>query len=1248
MKFNAKIKLKTKGKTVILILIIAMSVAGISNINVNSSQVNKADEEIKPSTPPVKKYKYDYENNFDYSSHSAAVILGDMSPVVTSAVAGADTEWSQNPNDNNKLEFDMVGVFNSWEGDFAVVGAVQVESVNTFKPQANPYLGAYIDWSFDLNLDVLEGIDILTRQCYISLMILTPDPTENEELITIENFNPQKGTYYLANFKKYIWDDGKVRFALACLLLGTTLWYAPLPWFLATLDFNGLRVVQEIKPVETEREEKTLILVHGCFEADPITYWSSYRAMLEFQQSYDKIIIMSYYGNYRAHRYSKDEDGVWHDDPIFFVDFGLTPQPIFTLANSIVEIAFGLALYIMQDLFYVGNNVDIVSHSMGGLVTRFMVKHFYEEIKNFYALFDQSFTINSVCTCGTPNHGLMLGWIAWAFPFPIIPPLQIAEMGPGSLFLTELNYIGVISGTEIPLSGIFINWFTYRGGDHTTWLSHFIRGDGLVGALSVPIAGATNRGIFNVDHGGTAISKMTRHVIFNDLVEPPDIIEEIFATGIPGTIICIEDLTLEPNFEMPGGKTLLSITLDPQDVNDIEPTSMEVDINPIFPMQLKSGTEGTYEVELPLEDGDYSFLITADEHDGGTYQIYGNLRIVDDDAQAPQIFISPLQTLISDEEAEGGVSVLWVISDYSGIDEAIVTLNELEIASYSDEGEIIGGYLIPNTLGVYTFSFYARDDDNDPGHDPPGGDWLEGSIERTFTIYDDDIDPPVITITPGDGYFSDGETVGGLLVSWDISDYSGISEATVELNGDEIRSYGLTEGSIEDSYLLLNEPGTYTFEIWAKDGDNDLRHDPLEQDWLDNSAQRTIVIYDDDTTGPTIYPLIIDRYWVGDQLCLEFNVFATDHQSGIGIVDIKIGSYSANFLGRHYAVLDPGNYDLQITVSNGDNDRLFDTEISYLTIPIDLMPLVTTISFGTPHHLIGDNHHITSDTEIIFTVDAVSELDETLYKISNDQYPGEWTQYTVPLFLNLDDGIYTLEYYSIDTEGNTEKIKSVSIVLDNSAPFINIITPQPGVALQDGVTFTMEVTDLTGVEWVSISIREPDGSTGIIIDPAFEDLSAINVGGDIWQYDFDTTLLPDGYYILFVETIDPLGQYGYETVNFAIRNWAVLELLPATEKNRAGRTMPVKFSLRVVEAVDPAMPFVWNEELDILIYDESDPSTILQHSTYGDTSVDYRISAEGELYITNFKTSKTPAVYIVEIWRKGIPIGTFDFETYLK
>jgi len=115
-----------------------------------------------------------------------------------------------------------------------------------------------------------------------------------------------------------------------------------------------------------------------------------------------------------------------------------------------------------------------------------------------------------------------------------------------------------------------------------------------------------------------------------------------------------------------------------------------------------------------------------------------------------------------------------------------------------------------------------------------------------------------------------------------------------------------------------------------------------------------------------------------------------------------------------------------------------------------------------------------------------------------------------------------------------------------------------------------------------------------------------------------------------------------------VPTWEVTELLPGSANNKAGRTMPVKFSLTVDELADPEQPFVYNEDLEIVIYDKNNPGSILQTSTFGDTSRDYRIDIENELYITNFKTLKTPATYVVEIYRYkagGMLLGSFEFST---
>lgn len=221
------------------------------------------------------------------------------------------------------------------------------------------------------------------------------------------------------------------------------------------------------------------------------------------------------------------------------------------------------------------------------------------------------------------------------------------------------------------------------------------------------------------------------------------------------------------------------------------------------------------------------------------------------------------------------------------------------------------------------------------------------------------------------------------------------------------------------------------------------------------------------------------------------------------------------------------------------------------------------------------------------------------------------------------------------------------LVEDTTAPEVNIVVPYEGAALQDGVTFEAGVIDFSEITHVYYYVSEPGDPNGVPI--GYEDLPAIfDTETGTWKYDFDTTQVQDGYYVILAKAIDYYGNVGWSEVTaFSIRNWAVVELLPATQRNKAGRTIPVKFALRIAEVVDPLQPLVYNEELEIKIYNMANSGKLLQTSHYGTKSKDYRINSLNELYITNFKTSKKLAEYMVEIWRlsKDWKIGEFTFET---
>jgi hypothetical protein len=235
------------------------------------------------------------------------------------------------------------------------------------------------------------------------------------------------------------------------------------------------------------------------------------------------------------------------------------------------------------------------------------------------------------------------------------------------------------------------------------------------------------------------------------------------------------------------------------------------------------------------------------------------------------------------------------------------------------------------------------------------------------------------------------------------------------------------------------------------------------------------------------------------------------------------------------------------------------------------------------------------------------------------------------------------------SDGQDSSADTVNInVVDTTAPAVSIVTPDANDAVQDGVTLAASASDLSGVTSVHFYVRAPGGTTGVPIGK--EDLTAtFNSATGKWEYNFESTQLQDGYYVILAKATDTYGNEGWSTVvPFSIRNWAVIKLLPASENNnKAGRTMPVKFAIRVASNVDPKTPFVYNDDLEIRIFKTSDQANILQKSLYGSGSTNYRINSSSELYITNFKTLSTPAVYTVEIWRptKNWKVGSFNFKT---
>lgn len=331
------------------------------------------------------------------------------------------------------------------------------------------------------------------------------------------------------------------------------------------------------------------------------------------------------------------------------------------------------------------------------------------------------------------------------------------------------------------------------------------------------------------------------------------------------------------------------------------------------------------------------------------------------------------------------------------------------------------------------------------------------------------------------------------------------------------------------------------------------------------------------------------------------------------------------------------------------NDYPFAIDVSSIPLPTDTEPPATTLNIGSPKFSdASGNVYISSSTLLTLTAEdneGGTGVALVGYRIYNATYDFGWTTSPLPIEFHMSglaDGEYSIDYNSTDNVGNTEPTNTQKVILDNTAPSLTIETPLQNAALQDGVTFTLSAWDLSGVASVQFSIQCAQGN---VISAEFQQMSATLGLDGKWHLYFDTRRLPDGFYLFVANGTDVLGNWGTTTVPCSIRNWATIQMLPSTPNSKAGRTMPIRFSIRVKASVDPSQPFIYNEELTIKIYKIASPSNaLLQTSNFGSGSTNYRIDT-GRLYITNFKTLSTPATYLVNIYRKGMLIGSFQFST---
>jgi hypothetical protein len=232
---------------------------------------------------------------------------------------------------------------------------------------------------------------------------------------------------------------------------------------------------------------------------------------------------------------------------------------------------------------------------------------------------------------------------------------------------------------------------------------------------------------------------------------------------------------------------------------------------------------------------------------------------------------------------------------------------------------------------------------------------------------------------------------------------------------------------------------------------------------------------------------------------------------------IDDGSFNETQCNQNITVMIPEDCsDGKCVVYKMAKDNACNEAQTSATYNIDTIPPITTKIVGTPNVTGKPDYdfYVRSDTEFNFICfDLGIGCDEIYYRY---QYPnGTWTEWltTAPFNLIGPDGIYHLEYYSIDKIGNEEVHQFEIDYLDNTGPTVHKSVGDPQYPFGND----WYVTDHTPFNFTC------DDGNGV-------DSGTVTVDGEIYTAPLigKTFSLPDGEFSITYYCTDALGNKGDE------------------------------------------------------------------------------------------------------------------------
>jgi len=211
-----------------------------------------------------------------------------------------------------------------------------------------------------------------------------------------------------------------------------------------------------------------------------------------------------------------------------------------------------------------------------------------------------------------------------------------------------------------------------------------------------------------------------------------------------------------------------------------------------------------------------------------------------------------------------------------------------------------------------------------------------------------------------------------------------------------------------------------------------------------------------------------------------------------------------------------GNYwnDYNGSDENGDGigDLPYSINSSYdyypLIHPYDIYPPVTNCTIllnGTTNN----GWYIGNVTIILKAIDE-SGVSSTFYRING----GTWTEYEEE-FTITEDGMYLIEFYSIDNRNNIEEKKNVTLKIDKNPPSINYSFFPPNPTGKNG--------------WYNTSVE-----VSVTADDEFLDGVYYKIDNGTWHPYEGYPFIPDGMHTLYFKAVDEAGNSNIKSANINI------------------------------------------------------------------------------------------------------------------